>query len=466
MTDTAPTVRLDPAAVASWAAQPFERLLALPRDEVEGAQLEALARRFEDLRPAVSALERLAGREGVGRIGSFARAAPLLFDHRVYKSYPMSVIERRRFDRLTSWLQRLTAHDLGAIPLHGVRTVDDWLERLDAHGMIMLHSTGTTGKLSFVPRSRAEWPAWRDSFFEATLAASGVDRRVEPIPTFYPGYRSGHTTGTKMQRLMGEQSAEGEENRHVLYDYAISSDLLSLAARLRTAEERGELDKLEIDPDLLEQRAQLIEAGRRRDEDLERWFAKLADEFRGRRVRINGVTGDLVRLALKGRERGVRCQFAPGSVLFTSGGLKGLQDPPEDWEALLRDFFGIERLSSIYGMSECMGYAPLCDAGYYHFPPYTIPLLLDADGTVLPREGIQTGRFAFFDLLAETYWGGFITGDRVTMHWDDACPCGWKGPRVEREIVRFSELEGGDDKISCAGTEEAYSEFMTYVSTI
>jgi hypothetical protein len=146
--------------------------------------------------------------------------------------------------------------------------------------------------------------------------------------------------------------------------------------------------------------------------------------------------------------------------------LKGLRDAPDDWEGLLRDFFGIDRLSSIYGMSECMGYAPLCSAGHYHFFPHTIPLLLDADGNVLPREGVQTGRMALFDLLAESYWGGFITGDRVTLRFDSDCACGWKGPRIDREIVRFSELEGGDDKISCAGTEEAYSEFMSYVSSI
>jgi hypothetical protein len=71
-----------------------------------------------------------------------------------------------------------------------------------------------------------------------------------------------------------------------------------------------------------------------------------------------------------------------------------------------------------------------------------------------------------FDLLAESYWGGFLSGDRVTLYWDEDCACGWKGVRVDRDIRRFSEMEGGDDKISCAGTEEAYSEFMSYVSNI
>jgi hypothetical protein len=466
MTQTASTAKLDPSDVAGWAAQPFEALFALSLREVEDAQLQALSRQFEHLRREVSALDTLATKEGIDRIESFEQAAPLLFDHRVYKSYPLSLIEKRQFDRLTTWLGRLTRHDLSKIPLDGVRSVDAWIERLDEHGMIIVHSTGTTGKLSFFPRSRDEWPAWQDSFFESTRAASGVDRRTEVLPTFYPSYRYGHTTGTKMQRMFSEVSAEGEEGRHCLYEYKRSSDLLSMAARLRDAEELGELDTLDIDPELLEERAKLIEAGRHREQDLDGWFTKLMEDFRGRRVRVTGVTADIIQLALKGRERGMKCEFAPGSVLFAGGGMKGLRDVPDDWEEVVKDFYGIDRFSSMYAMTENMAFPPRCTAGYYHFFPYTIPIILDPDGNVLPREGAQTGRLGLFDLLARSYWGGIITGDRITMHWDEDCECGWKGPRVEPNITRFSELEGGDDKISCAGTEDVYSEFMDYVSRI
>jgi hypothetical protein len=251
-----------------------------------------------------------------------------------------------------------------------------------------------------------------------------------------------------------------------MYDYAMSSDLMSLAGRLRTAEERGELDQLDIDPQILADRAKLIEAGRHREDDFQRWFTTLADEFRGQRVWINAIMSDLIRLALKAGEQGFSCDFAPGTVLFTGGGLKGLKDPPADWEDMVKRFFNVDRLASSYGMSECMGNAPSCSAGFYHLFPFVVPLLLDPDGNVLPREGTQTGRLGLFDLLAESYWGGFLSGDKVTLSWDEDCACGWKGPRVDRDIRRFSEMEGGDDKISCAGVEEAYSEFMTYVSNI
>jgi hypothetical protein len=457
---------LPPDDVASWAEQPFEALFSLSRADVEGAQREALIRRFETLRPRVTALDKLASRQGVDRIDAIEDAVAVLFDHRVYKSYPLSLIEKRRFERLTAWLRRLTVHNLSAVSLDGVGSVDAWLDRLDAHGMIVGHSTGTTGKLSFIPRSRVEWPAWKASFFEVMRAATGIDVRKLRLPDFSAGYRSGHQMMTKMTRLFARELAGGEQARHVLYDYTLSSDLLSLAGRLQAAEERGELDKLEIDPRLLEERAQLIEASRRRDQDLQRWFAKLAHEYRGQRVRIGGTNADLVRLALKGREQGIVCEFAPDSILMAGGGMKGYRDAPADWERLVKDFFGVERICSMYGMSECTGTAPLCTEGYFHFLPYTIPIVLDEDAVPLPRQGVQTGRLALFDLLAETYWGGFISGDRVAIHWDDACKCGWKGPRIERHIVRFGELEGGDDKITCAGTAQAYSEFMDYVSTI
>jgi hypothetical protein len=457
---------LDADDVARWTERSHEELLGLAREDVEPLQLEVVRRRFSALRPDVEALGKLAERQGIDEIGTLDDAVPVMFDHQVYKSYPLSLIEKRRFERLTAWLNRLTTHDLLRIPLDGLGSVDDWLARLDGNDMIIGHSTGTTGKLSFIPRSRVEWPAWRNAHFLAMKAALGVDVREVRLPSFSAGYRSGHQMMTKMGRLMAGAQAGGDAARHMLHDYPLSSDLLSLAGRLQAAEERGELDRLEIDPKIIEERRRLIEAARHRDDDLQKWFSRLAEEFRGQRVRIGGTSADLVRLALAGREQGVRCEFAPGSILMAGGGFKGFKDAPADWQDLLTDFFGIDRIASMYGMSECMGTAPKCSADYYHFLPYTLPIVLDEDAVALPREGVQTGRLALFDLLAQTYWGGFISGDRVTIHWDEDCACGWGGPRVSGDIVRFSELEGGDDKITCAGTAKAYNDFMDYVSGV
>jgi hypothetical protein len=466
MSETAHAV-LDAANPSSWSAVSFETLFALPKDEVEEAQRLALARRFETLRPQVAALDNLASRQGVDRLDAIADAPPVLFDHRVYKSYPLNLIEKRRFGRLTEWLQRLTTHDITSVPVDGATSVDSWLDVLDESGMLVCHTTGTTGKLSFLPRSRTEWPAWSNAYFEVRRALTGVDFRSEEIPSFTTGYRGGHSLGAKLGLLISEAQPGSDADRHFLYDFALSADLISLAARLQTAEDQGELEELDLDPRLLEEREQLIERGRTRESDLQRWFFRLANDYRGQRVSIGGNFSDLIRLALKGRELGIVCEFDPGSMLLTGGGMKGYKDAPADWEALIKEFFGVNRIDSLYGMSECMGFAPRCEKGFYHFLPFTLPMVLDEDFAELPREGVQTGRMALFDLLAETYWGGFISGDQVTIYWDYACECGWKGPRIDANIARYAELEGAqDDKLTCAGTADAYNAFMDYVAEI
>ena len=216
--------------------------------------------------------------------------------------------------------------------------------------------------------------------------------------------------------------------------------------------------------DRLKAREDLIAQGRRREQDIESWFFKLFEEFKGKRVKLGGTFADLIRTARSGIEKGLKPEFGEGSFITTGGGLKGFKDAPDDWEGYVKDYFGIDTVSMVYGMSEIMGMAPRCSAGHYHVLPHTIPLLFNRDMKLLPREGEQTGRFAFFDLLAETYWGGFISGDQVTINWEEDCACGWKGPGIAPNITRFSEMEGGDDKITCAGTAQAYNDFMDFVS--
>jgi hypothetical protein len=255
----------------------------------------------------------------------------------------------------------------------------------------------------------------------------------------------------------------GSGDRHTLYSGHMSADLLALSGRMQAAEEKGELDRLGLDPVLIEQRRQMIEQGRRREQDMQSWFEKLIQDFRGKQVQIGGLSADLFRVAKAGMEKGLKCDFAPGTIVSTGGGMKSYKNAPDNWREIIMQFFGVDRLASLYGFSECMGSAPCCSHGFYHFFPYSIAYLLGPDGQPLPRDGVQKGRLATFDLLAESSWGGFVSGDEVTLHYDENCPCGWQSPRIESNIRRYAEMEGGDDKITCAGSVKAYDEFMDYV---
>lgn len=465
MTDTLtkPAV-LDPDCPECWIDGGFEPLYAMSwRDCVE-PQMAALRKRFAKFQGSVAALDKLASREGVTSVDSIEDILPLLFDHRVYKNYPLSLIETRNIPKLHAWLDRLTTLDLSGMDLSGLTMIDDWLDRLDDFGMLVGTSSGTTGKLSFVPRSKVEFPSWQRSYYEAQRAATGVDAFTDPVETFFPGYRGGHHMMLKMLSLFNIPAAGGPEHYHTLYQTHIPADLMALAGRMQAAEDRGELSRLAFDPALLKAREDMLAQGKRREQDLEAWFFKLFEEFRGKRVKLGGSFADLIRTARSGIEKGLKPDFGPGSFIMTGGGLKGFKDAPDDWEGYVRDYFGIDTIGMFYGMSEVMSMSPRCPAGHFHILPVTIPLLFDADMKLLPREGTQTGRYAFYDLMAQTYWGGFISGDEVTMHWDEDCPCGWKQPYIGPTIRRFSEMEGGDDKITCAGTAQAYNDFLEFVA--
>ena len=45
----------------------------------------------------------------------------------------------------------------------------------------------------------------------------------------------------------------------------------------------------------------------------------MAQEYRGKQVRIGGTFADLTRIAIAGNAKGIKCSFAPGSVLVGGG---------------------------------------------------------------------------------------------------------------------------------------------------
>lgn len=457
-------ISLLPDNPGAWTWRRFEDLYALPREEREKLQLDAVRHNFGIMRNRIPALQKLADRQGLERIDKIEDVLPVCFDHRVLKNYPIQIIENRDFAKLTRWLDKLTAHDLTKMDLGGLTTIEDWLARLEAYGMLVTYSSGTTGKLSFVPRSRDEFGAWRAHFYNVNRASCGVDFHQVKLPTFFPGYRGGFQTMLKMMSLFNVEMAGGPEHYYTLYDSHIPADLMALSGRLQSAEDKGDVERLGLDRALLSQRQTMLDQAKRRDRDLETWFSKLIKEFKGKRVKIGGTFADLYRVAKAGLDKGMQCEFAPGTVMIGGGGMKGYKDAPADWEDQVKHFFGVSRLSNQYGFSECIGNAPLCEAGYFHFLPYSIPLLMDADGKALPREGVQKGRLVLVDPIPTSYWGGFVSGDEVTMHWDEGCDCGWGGPRAAKTIRRFAENEGGDDKITCAGSQQAYNEFMEFVA--
>jgi hypothetical protein len=444
---------------------------AVPRAELEAAQLSALQQRFSSLRDRLPMLQRLADEQGVPRLERLDDVAPLLFPHTVYKSYPVSLLEQGRFAQLTRWLSKLTTIDLSSLDASACASIDAWIDLLDAESELEIrHSSGTSGTMSFIPRGKAEAELGMMLSLIASFEASGV---TPPLPghplsmhVVHGSYRRGSSAHLRSADFFVKHLCGGDENLfHALYPGRQSADLMFLAGRLNAAAARGELDRLQLSPALLARKAEFEAMQQGMAAKQEAFLRDMALRLRGERVYMQGTWNVLHKIAASGLEQGLEGVFDPGSVIRTGGGAKG-QVVPEGWEADVLRFFGVDQIHHIYAMTELMGGNRLCEAERYHIEPWIILFVLDPDtGAPRPREGVQTGRAGFFDLLAGTYWGGFVSGDEVTVDWRP-CACGRASPHIARHIARYSETRGGDDKISCAAAPDAHEHALQFLNTV
>lgn len=432
--------------------------------ELEQVQLCALQERFNELAPRIAAVRDLIKRQNVTKIDTLNDILPILFTHTVYKSYPLSLIEKQRFDQLTKWLAKFSTLDLSKVVFNNPKTIDQWLDQLEGQSELMVvHSSGTTGKLSFLPRTMLDMENYKNGIYMLLECTTGINFHEERVPIFFPGYRDGRQLAQRVIGHFAPMMAGSDEEYHTAFPGFMSADFMSLAGRVKAAKAKGELGKLQLIRALVHNKGEFIKMKKNAPKMMEAFINKLLTEYAGKRVFFMGVWQPIIETALKGHEMGLSHIFAPNSGFATGGGMKGYQ-PPEGWYDIVCDFYGVSSIKDNYGMTEMNGAGiPSCSKNHYHIFPWYIPFILDPDTSeLLPRTEAQTGRFAFFDLLAETYWGGFITGDEVTLNWDD-CGCGWKGAWIEKKIQRYSEKQGGDDKISCAGVQSTYNDFIDFL---
>lgn len=463
---------------ADFGAAP-ERIIDLSQNEVYSipladqhrVQLQGARKRFGELVERIPVLGRLAEEQSTTEIRTLEDMAPLLVPHSAMKSYPMSYLEKSRFDRLTQWLDGFTTSDLSGIDARECDSIDDWLMLLDAQTEIrVLHSTGTSGKLSFLPRGIPEMSAmvtgYRRQFDSFRSEPSLLGAAVEKTPIIFMQYRKGGMAQHRHLDYLQEQLFGGDASMIVTTNPTrFSADAASIGGRLRVAESKGEAGRIQISPKLLERRDAFLKEQEKSPAYLDAFFDEVSHRFRGKTVSVMGHIPMLLNIAVQAHNRGIENLFASNSFVAAGGGMKG-HNLPADWRETVDRFLGGAPLIEGYGMTEVVAVTRSCPAGHYHLPAWHIPFLLDpATGRVLPRTGTATGRYGAFDLNAQTYWGGFLTGDEVTLSWGDTepCACGRIGPYAHRGIRRYTEKEGGDDKITCAGAPEAHDKAIEFV---
>jgi hypothetical protein len=449
------------------------KMHSVPREELEEMQRQAMIERFGEQRERIEMVRKLADRLGVTSVDKFDDMIPLMFSHTAYKSYPAALIDNNRWDLMTKWLGKLTTYDLSGVDVEGCQSIDEWLERLEAQTPLQLvTSSGTTGTFSFIPKDEPitvqGMRIWKMMVFQHFGSEPTEDELNPVVDVIWPNFSEGRFGMTRMVPWIKREFTGGDESRfHALYSGAMDTDLMFLANKMRLAASRGELDRLQLPPKLAARKDEFIALQMRQMTEVPEFLARLTNELRGKRVFMTNTYNLMYTLAAAGLAEGGRADFTPNSAILTGGGAKG-QVLPEGYMDVIREFYGGVRIQEGYSFSEHNGVHFACEEGRYHIQPWVIPYVLDPETSQpLPRAGTQTGRFAVYDVINQSHWGGVITGDEVTIDWTTPCPCGRTTVALEHSIMRFSEKkDGDDDKISCAATHEVQNEAIDFLKEL
>ncbi len=152
----------DPVGLAEFMDDPIgffgeslTKMHSIPREELKELQRQAMVIRFQQHRESIEILRKLADRLGITKLNDFNDVVPLLFSHTAFKSYPAALIDNKRFDLMTKWLDKVTSHDLSHVDTEGCTSLDDWIDRLDEQTPLeVITSSGTTGTISIIPKDK------------------------------------------------------------------------------------------------------------------------------------------------------------------------------------------------------------------------------------------------------------------------------------------------------------------------
>lgn len=434
------------------ALMPDARGFDLPYKEVRDLQIAALDERFQEQVGCIKLVQQRADDAGISAIRTLEYVVPLLLPHTAYKSYPESFLTGKRWDRLTRWLNTVSAQSTANVNLEGVEDVDGWISACETAGHYVSCTSGTTGKPAMLPASREDLDFAAQENVQAVQWGSGIragDQRT------MAGY--GATAQSPRNATTGMALVQAFADVHKLAAPsdapAITIGSITRMIALRKSIADGTAMPHEI--------AEFERESAAREAALEGSLGKAADHIiasRGDKLLIMAMWGPLYQLAEEVRSRGYTGKdFHPENGVFLGGGLKRAK-VPENYKEYIYETFNLSPRFTyqMYGMQETQTSMPRCPEGRYHVPAWMVCLPLDKDGSNLLPIGQEevTGRAAFFDLSMTGRWGGVISGDRIEVDFRP-CACGSSSPSIRDNIARYADLEG-DDKIACSGTVDAY----------
>ncbi len=349
---------------------------------------------------------------------------PLIPDT-TFKQYPSG-------KEFAHWLANVFTGDLPEIVIEGANpTFNDVINAFNEAGLVVAHSSGTSGRVTVIPRDMKTFLASQYAAANVRINTGALSSDTNAI-LLMPNPKKSHVFMATVSRL----ALDLYKSVHYAVDYVITADVIQramtenekLKGKASSSAQNGMLQKT-VD-----------------------WGIQCLEHYdkTNEKIALNGPPFLLLHILDTLQKDGKSFDFGERGGVATGGGWKINEDqriPHADFRRKVKDVLGIPetRCLDAYGMCESNGFMMQCPEGHYFHTPYTYyrPLVLDVDLT--PMGYGEWGRFAFLDALAQSYPGFVISGDRVRLR--ERCPvCDRPGPVLEPEIERAK----GEEVRGCA----------------
>lgn len=413
-------------------------------------QLEAANERLQSRIDMIPLLANRAASEEVRKVTQREDLVPLLFAHSAYKSYAEKWLTGGLWERMAKWVHTVSTYSIDGLSLDGVEGLDDFVARMETVGHYLTCSSGTTGKPAMIACSEADLEFSSKGNVHALSWATGIAPDGER-KLFGLGPRTNVARNERARQALIDAFSSPDKN----FDFDVPP--ISVGSIMRMIMFRRSIADGTASPSEI---AAFEQVSSDRQSSMDRATAQAVDAViagRDQKLLLAGMFASLYEIA-----KGVRAQgfsgndFQADTALVVGGGLKGAA-LPDNYREYIFETFNIaeQRVFHFYSMQELNTPFPRCSAGRYHVAPWVLMLPLDEPGEQLldTSGGEVQGRAAFVDLSLDGRWGGVISGDRVSVDFRP-CACGHQGPTIGQDITRYADL--GGDKISCAGTIDAY----------
>ena len=331
------------------------------------------------------------------------------------------------------WVTVMSTSDLPQIVITGANpSFDGMINAFNAQGMALTYSSGTSGRLTVIPRDQRTFLA----------AEYGLAKSVVNLWT-------GDLHKTDGYLLMPNPAKTN------LFVGKVTSVYFDMVTPIEMAIDR-ELTAKDIQTAMsggqgLKGRLFAYVLNRMQEKTIDK-IIKWLEQHAAANENVSLIAPPYLAYFVMKKLQALGKSFDLGedSLVVTGGGWKvreNIRLPVEEFRRLVDDVLGIPETSCLdcYAMVEGNAFMIQCPEGHYLHVPHTFfkPLIVDQD--LEPMQYGELGRFAFLDGLAGSYPGFIVTGDEAEML--EHCPvCDRPGPVLQPEIHRAK----GEETRGCA----------------